>query len=85
MYLYRNLYTIILERCALSALELFFLHFSACRPRLAAKLARVGSLDLRGTRPCAVRHRGGRGVVVARSQSRVYEFSGRRSNRSRDS
>ena len=72
--------------CSLSALELFFCDFSAPRPRLASKLARVGSLELRVTRPCAPRHRGGRGREAARSQSRVYyEFSGRTSNRSRDS
>ena len=80
-----NLYTFILERCSLSALELLFCDFSVSRPRLAAKFARVGNLELRGTRPCVVRHRVGRGVVVARSQSRVYEFSGRPSNHSRDS
>ena len=61
--------------CSLSALELFFCDFSAPRPRLASKLARVGSLELRVTRPCAPRHRGGRGREAARSQSRVYEFS----------
>ena len=34
-----NIYTFILVRCLLSALEPFFGHFSAARPRLVARLA----------------------------------------------
>ena len=45
-----NIYTFILARCSLSALESFFGHFSAARPRLVARLAPSDSSQPRG--PC---------------------------------
>ena len=45
-----NIYTFILARCSLSALEPFFGHFSAARPRLVARLAPSDSPQPRG--PC---------------------------------
>ena len=45
-----NIYTFILARCSLSALEPFFGHFSAARPRLVARLAPSDSPRPRG--PC---------------------------------
>ena len=45
-----NIYTFIHARCSLSALEPFFGHFSAARPRLVARLAPSDSPQPRG--PC---------------------------------